>query len=300
MTPRIYDCASWGMTSGGAARDLLVLWDIDGTLLNAGGVGARPVRVVFLQLFGRSLDDVRADGRAHRPRDHPGDAHAGGGGRAAAVRRPVHRGPGRAGAVVRSSVAARGRALPGAAAALRGAASGHAHQSVLTGNIRPVAEVKLARARAARRARPVHRGLRRRPRGPGRAGAGGAAARRRRARRSGVAGFGGLATVVIGDTPLDIAAALAAGARAVGVATGAVFGRRAGRGRRGRGAARPVGHAAGGGDAAAGGYAALGFGCVARQAGEHGLGWPVQPRLASERATCAAVRQAVRVMSSQS
>ena len=32
--------------------------------------------------------------------------------------------------------------------------------------------------------------------------------------------FGGTATVVIGDTPLDISAALAAGARAVGVATG--------------------------------------------------------------------------------
>ena len=32
--------------------------------------------------------------------------------------------------------------------------------------------------------------------------------------------FDGMATVVIGDTPLDVAAALDAGARAVGVATG--------------------------------------------------------------------------------
>ena len=32
--------------------------------------------------------------------------------------------------------------------------------------------------------------------------------------------FAGAATVVIGDTPLDIEAALASGARAVGVATG--------------------------------------------------------------------------------
>jgi len=38
--------------------------------------------------------------------------------------------------------------------------------------------------------------------------------------RSGADGFTGAATVVVGDTPLDIAAALATGARAVGVATG--------------------------------------------------------------------------------
>jgi phosphoglycolate phosphatase len=34
------------------------------------------------------------------------------------------------------------------------------------------------------------------------------------------ADFDGAATVLIGDTPLDIEAALAAGARAIGVATG--------------------------------------------------------------------------------
>jgi phosphoglycolate phosphatase-like HAD superfamily hydrolase len=45
---------------------------------------------------------------------------------------------------VRTSVAARGRALPGAGAALAALASGRAHQSVLTGNVRAVAEVKLA------------------------------------------------------------------------------------------------------------------------------------------------------------
>jgi len=32
--------------------------------------------------------------------------------------------------------------------------------------------------------------------------------------------FSGAATIVVGDTPLDVEAALAAGARAVGVATG--------------------------------------------------------------------------------
>jgi hypothetical protein len=100
-----------------------------------------------------------------------------------------------------------------------GAGTGHIHQSVLTGNIRSVAEVKLAALGlrewldlcigaygddhedrtelvevARRRAAAVH------------------------GRSAGA--FDGTATVVIGDTPLDIAAALAAGARAVGVATG--------------------------------------------------------------------------------
>ena len=40
----------------GSVRDLLVLWDVDGTLLNAGGVGRDLYDVVFLQLFGRSLE----------------------------------------------------------------------------------------------------------------------------------------------------------------------------------------------------------------------------------------------------
>jgi phosphoglycolate phosphatase len=209
-----------GDTSGGAARDLLVLWDVDGTLLNAGGVGADMYSVVFLQLFGRSLETTAPmAGRTDRaiiletltlagvpePRRHVDPFIAG-----LAAQAPA----------VRTSVAARGRALPGAATALAALASGRAHQSVLTGNVRAVAEVKLA-ALGLRdpldlrigaygddhedRAELVHM------------------ARRRAAavhERSGVAGFRGPGTVVVGDTPLDIAAALAGGARAVGVATG--------------------------------------------------------------------------------
>jgi phosphoglycolate phosphatase len=209
-----------GDTSGGAARDLLVLWDVDGTLLNAGGVGADMYSVVFLQLFGRSLETTAPmAGRTDRaivletltlagvpePRRHVDPFIAG-----LAAQAPA----------VRTSVAARGRALPGAAAALAALASRRAHQSVLTGNVRAVAEVKLA-ALGLRdpldlcigaygddhedRAELVHMARRR------------AAAAHE---RSGVAGFRGPGTVVVGDTPLDIAAALAAGARAVGVATG--------------------------------------------------------------------------------
>ena len=36
--------------------DQLVLWDIDGTLLNADGVGRDLYDVVFVQLFGRSIE----------------------------------------------------------------------------------------------------------------------------------------------------------------------------------------------------------------------------------------------------
>ena len=121
-----------------------MLWDVDGTLLNAGGVGADMYSVVFLQLFGRSLETTAPmAGRTDRaivletltlagvpePRRHVDPFIAG-----LAAQAPA----------VRTSVAARGRALPGAAAALAALASRRAHQSVLTGNVRAVAEVKLA------------------------------------------------------------------------------------------------------------------------------------------------------------
>jgi phosphoglycolate phosphatase-like HAD superfamily hydrolase len=128
-----------------------------------------------------------------------------------------------AGALAAQPLAAQPAAVPAMAADSSGGTdgrqAGRIHQSVLTGNIRSVAEVKLAALGlrewldlcigaygddhedrtelvevARRRAAAVH----------GRS----------------AAAFGGTATVVIGDTPLDISAALAAGARAVGVATG--------------------------------------------------------------------------------
>ena len=236
--------------------DLLVLWDVDGTLLNAGGVGTDLYNVVFLQLFGRSLEAFAPmAGRTDRaiiletlemagipePRRHVDPFIAG-----LTAHAPS----------VREAVAIRGHALPGAAAALTaiaaaavadgvagGAGAGAAgmarltrfgrlgrfgrpgrsgrrvHQSVLTGNIRPVAEVKLS---AVGLRDPLDLCI----------GAYGddhevraelvQVARRRAAAVHGrdPDDFGGLSTVLIGDTPLDIEAALAAGARAVGVATG--------------------------------------------------------------------------------
>jgi hypothetical protein len=94
--------------------------------------------------------------------------------------------------------------------------AGRVYQSVLTGNVRPLAEVKLNAVGLRHRldlcigaygddheirAELVHLA-------------------RRRAAGVHSRDFSGEATIVVGDTPLDIEAALTAGARAVGVATG--------------------------------------------------------------------------------
>lgn len=199
--------------------DVLVLWDIDGTLLNADGVGRELYDMVFLQLFGRSLSAYAPmAGRTDRAIILETLVLAG----VDEPRRyvdPFIAGLGAQAPLMRSAMMSRGRALPGAAAALA-LVGGHAHQSVLTGNIRPLAEVKLAalglrdrldlcigaygddhedRAElvqvARRRASAVHG-------------------------ESLPSSFAGRSTVVVGDTPLDISAALSAGAQAVGVATG--------------------------------------------------------------------------------
>jgi phosphoglycolate phosphatase len=199
--------------------DVLVLWDIDGTLLNAGGVGRDLYDVVFLQLFGRSLSSYAPmAGRTDRAIILETLVLAG----VSEPRRyvdPFIVGLGAHAPAMQSEVVSRGQVLPGAQATLD-LVGGHARQSVLTGNIRPLAEVKLAALglRAGLdlcigaygddhedRAELVQ------------------VARRRAAAVHGrfvTSSFGGRSTVVVGDTPLDIAAALAAGARAVGVATG--------------------------------------------------------------------------------
>src|ERR1700759_3408778 len=97
---------------------VLVLWDIDGTLLNAGGVGRDLYDLVFLQLFGRSLSAYAPmAGRTDRaiiletlvlagveePRRYVDPFIAGLGAHAPSVR---------------TAVAARGRPLPGAAEAV--------------------------------------------------------------------------------------------------------------------------------------------------------------------------------------
>ena len=203
---------------------LLVLWDVDHTLVNAGGVGMELYQIAFAEVFG---------GQAPAPGSMAGRTD-----RAIAIevltlagvpdaRRQV--------TAFQASMTAhapelatllreRGRALPGAADALtalaalgvKGNRGGLVVQSLLTGNIRALAELKLGGLGLTRYldfdvgaygdAHEVRSELV----GP---------ARRRAAAAYG-AEFGGAATVLVGDTPLDIEAALRTGARAVGVATG--------------------------------------------------------------------------------
>jgi phosphoglycolate phosphatase len=196
--------------------DLLVLWDIDYTLLSAGGLGNRLYEAVFRDMFGRDLPAVAPKaGRTDRailldtlalagvaePRAHVDDFMAVLGRRASAV-------DGGAQAYV--------RALPGAADVIAALAAAGARQSVLTGNIRPLAAVKLAAAGLGEHldldvgaygdVHEVRAEL--------------VPVARQAARAAYGADFGSRSTVLIGDTPLDVAAALDTGARAVGVATG--------------------------------------------------------------------------------
>jgi phosphoglycolate phosphatase-like HAD superfamily hydrolase len=199
-----------------------VLWDVDYTLVNARGLGTHLYEIVFKHTFGRELPGVAPKaGRTDRaivldtlalagvaePRLHVD-------GFLAELARQVTAADG-AGQVSAIAVSAMAGA-PGAIAALAAAGAADLRQSVLTGNIRPLAALKLGAAGLG-----DHLDLD--------AGAYGEAhevraelvpvARLAASRRYGQ-DFGGTSTVLIGDTPLDVAAALATGARAVGVATG--------------------------------------------------------------------------------
>jgi phosphoglycolate phosphatase-like HAD superfamily hydrolase len=206
-------------------RGHLILWDIDNTLIDAGGLSHHLYGAVFAELFGRELPQVAPmAGRTDRAIiletltccgiDDPA-RHV-----AAFVAGLTTRAP-----EFGDRVRARGRVLPGAAEALaavaalaaaRPAADGPVVQSVLTGNIKPLAEVKLGALGLTGylelgsgaygdahevRAELVHLA-------------------RRAAGQAHQADFGGTGTVLVGDTPLDVQAALATGARVVAVATG--------------------------------------------------------------------------------
>ncbi len=194
-----------------------MLWDVDFTLLVAGGASRLIYQVVFRELFGAELRGIAPmAGRTDRAIVRDTLAMAGIGEPGRHVDAFLAALAGHAGGF-RSLVAERGHALPGAAAAIAAvAAAPGTVQSVLTGNIRPLAEAKLAALGLTDhldlavgaygdhhevRAELVHLA-------------------RRQAGRAYGRGFGGRATVLIGDTPLDVAAARATGAGSVGVATG--------------------------------------------------------------------------------
>jgi phosphoglycolate phosphatase len=198
----------------------LVLWDVDFTLVNTRGVGYRLYQLAFEELYGRELPDSAANadmaGRTDKAivldvlarcgiEDPPADV-----GR-------FEDALSRLAPSLADDIVARGRALPGAAAALAALAiTGRARQSLLTGNVKPMAQVKLAPFGLT-----AHLDME--------IGAYGNESDVRadlvglaRARAAAAYGhdYSGQATVLIGDTPFDIEAALTTDARAVGVATG--------------------------------------------------------------------------------
>jgi phosphoglycolate phosphatase len=200
---------------------LLVLWDVDQTLIQTRGAGIAVYELAFRQMFDRELPKAQVSmaGRTDRaialeiltaggitdPRDHLDEFQA-----IQAAHAPS----------VADMIRAKGQVLPGVPGALAAVARGRRGlrviQSVLTGNVREMADVKLGSLGLTE-----HLDLD--------AGAYGTeseiradlvpVAQRNAAARYG-ADFGGAATVLVGDTPLDVEAALAAGARAVAVATG--------------------------------------------------------------------------------
>jgi len=212
-----------------------VLWDVDHTLLDAGGAGIQLIRRAFTEMFGRDFPHTPAlAGRTDRAIQLEvltlagvPDPHA----QLPAFQQLVAGLAAQLGSLVRDS----GRALPGATEALTALAiladgsgrrdgagrdgagrDGLLVQSVLTGNMQATALAKLAalgldryldlRIGAYGDAHEIRADLVPLARGRAATAYGG--------------DFAGQATVLIGDTPLDIEAARLAGARSVGVATG--------------------------------------------------------------------------------
>jgi phosphoglycolate phosphatase len=192
----------------------LVLWDIDLTLIQTGGIGREIYATVLPQVLGVPLRDLPPmHGRTELDIAHD------------ALRR--HDVPASPDAARRILVAlarefrrraddlrARSSLLPGVAAALS-LVGGRTDmiQSLVTGNVREIARLKLDATGIA---------------GHFRWSCGGFGDENRErselvrlaGRRTRTAGAAVRRVVVVGDTPNDVAAALAAGAHAVGVATG--------------------------------------------------------------------------------
>jgi phosphoglycolate phosphatase-like HAD superfamily hydrolase len=196
---------------------VLVLWDIDHTLIETRGVGGQVYAEAFAKVTGRPLSTMpnlagrtepvifREALKANHVDDREGlyELFAGEQARGYASRL--------------GELRRRGRALPGAAEALR-ALCGRAGvtQSVLTGNTRPSAEIKL-RAFGLDEYLDLE------------VGAYGTdddtranlvAIACQRAGRAHRRSYAARDTVLIGDTPNDVTAALSSGARIIAVATG--------------------------------------------------------------------------------
>jgi phosphoglycolate phosphatase-like HAD superfamily hydrolase len=195
----------------------LVLWDIDGTLVDSAGLGRDAFFEAFERVTGQPVrKEVPFAGRTDPEiaLDLLAVAGIDGGD---GVLREFERALATAMAERADLVRERGRALPGVREALErlGGTPG-VLQSLLTGNIEPNAHVKLAAFGLDRLVdmQIGAYGSDHRRRGEL------VAVARRKARELRGESFEPAEIVLVGDTPLDVAAAIEGGARAVGVATG--------------------------------------------------------------------------------
>jgi phosphoglycolate phosphatase len=200
---------------------LLVLWDVDYTLLAADGVGQRMYEHALEQMYGLRLARW-------------GESFAGRTDSAIALElltlagvpdpqeqlRPFHAFMAARSEEIAEEMRVHGRTMPGAAEALAAMAvarpPGQVVQSLLTGNLPELAKVKVTALRLAEHldlsigaygdVSPVRADLV-------------DVARRNAADKYG-GEYAGRATILVGDTPGDVEAALVTGATAVAVATG--------------------------------------------------------------------------------
>jgi phosphoglycolate phosphatase-like HAD superfamily hydrolase len=196
---------------------LLVLWDIDHTLIETRGVGGQVYAEAFAKVTGRPMEKLPEWAGRTEPVIFREALKVNGVDPDEDLYPQFATEQARAYAAHLDELRARGRALPGAADALRALAERNdVRQSVLTGNTRPASEIKL-------RAFDLDRYL------DFDIGAYGTDddtraklvkfARQRAEKAHGV-NFADEETVLLGDTPNDVAAARASRARIIAVATG--------------------------------------------------------------------------------
>lgn len=201
-------------------RPVLVLWDVDHTLVHAGRAGQVLYEIVLAELYGLGLPGQLTSMAGRTDTSIAMEVLTAAGLDAARELSRFHALMGVRAPDLASMVLDEGTVLPGVrealAAVARHAADGPVVQSLLTGNILALAKVKLhplgltehldLKAGAYGDVSPVRADLV-------------PVARRNAGARYG-ADFSGRATVLVGDTPHDIEAATVSGARAIGVATG--------------------------------------------------------------------------------
>ncbi|WP_163550189.1 HAD family hydrolase [Candidatus Frankia nodulisporulans] len=194
----------------------LVLWDIDRTLLNAGGISRELYVRAFERVVGRPLDiEVDLTGRTERA-SVTETLRRSGISDVTPLLATFYAEMALAAAALRAEMRRRGRALPAARETLADLAADGVVQTVVTGNVRPVAEIKLAVFGftqhldldlggygdvSADRADLVRRAI-------------------GRAESAHATTFDPARVIVVGDTVHDVRGALDVGVRAVGVASG--------------------------------------------------------------------------------